>query len=138
MPHLYTLMAGEAPRTNRCYGLPSISAMTRTPGSTTTMMVGGLILVAPVFAAGARSRTLYLPRGGKHAAGWFHYWTQQFYAARRSPSRRRWIALFAGAGALIPMSDGEDDLAKTEEPSRALHYWLPRLAASGRHGSAVV
>ena len=33
------------------------------------------------------------------------------------------VPLFVRAGALIPMTDGKDDLARTEDTSRELHYW---------------
>lgn len=97
------------------------------------MMVGPDLLVAPVFEDGTRSRTLYLP-GGKSATGWFDFWTQQFYPGGQTitvdaPLDR--VPLFVRAGALIPMSDGKNDLAKTEEPSRALHYWPVPAGSAG-------
>lgn len=89
------------------------------------MMVGGDLLAAPVFEAGARTRMLYLPRGA-HCEGWFDYWTQQYFAGGQTitvdaPLDR--MPLFIRAGALIPTTDATDDLAKTEEPSRAIRFY---------------
>ena len=92
------------------------------------MMVGPDLLVAPVFEDGARSRTLYLP-GGK-SAGWFDYWTQQYYpVARPSPLMRRWIGCRCLCGrSTDPNVRRRDDLAN-REPSR-----LALLASAGRLG----
>jgi len=127
MPHLYTLM-WRASTAHQPVLRPTFFDFgddANTWLDNDEMMVGPDLLVAPVFEAGARSRTLYLPRG-KHAAGWFDYWTQQFYVGGQSitvdaPLDR--VPLFVRAGALIPTTDGKDDLARTEDTSRELHYW---------------
>ncbi len=89
------------------------------------MMVGGELLVAPVFEDGARERSLYLPRGA-YADGWFNYWTGEYLVGGRTvtvdaPLDR--LPLFVRAGALLPTTDTTSDLQKTEEPSRALRYY---------------
>jgi len=91
------------------------------------MMVGPDLLVAPVFEPGARQRRLYLPQ---HAGGWYDWATGAHHAGGQ------WITveaplqgpgslpLFVRGGAVLPTTDANDDLAKTEEPSRAL-LWFP-------------
>jgi alpha-glucosidase len=92
------------------------------------MMVGGDLLVAPVFEPGARRRTLYLPRG-VHAAGWYDFWSGEYHAGGQTitvdaPLER--LPLFVRAGALLPTTDTWDDSARTEEASRALCYFPVR------------
>ena len=89
------------------------------------MMVGPDLLVAPVFADGARSRTLYLPCAS-HAQGWYDFWSGRYLAGGQTitvdtPLAR--LPLFVRAGALLPTTDTWADAAKTEESSRALHYY---------------
>jgi len=99
------------------------------------MMVGEDLLVAPVFEAGARQRTLYLPRGA-HGAGWFDYWTQTYFEGGQTvtvdaPLDR--LPLFVRAGALLPTTDTSSDLAKTEEVSRSLRYFpVPDTFGAGK------
>lgn len=100
------------------------------------MMVGSDLLVAPVFEPRARQRTLYLPRGA-HGAGWFDFWSQQYFEGGQTitvdaPLDR--LPLFVRAGALLPTTDSVSDLAKTEEPSRALRFF-PIPAENGAHES---
>jgi alpha-glucosidase len=135
MPYLYTLM-WRASTAHQPVLRPTFFDFgddANTWRDNDEMMVGPYLLVAPVFEDGARSRTLYLPLS-KESAGWFDYWTQQYYPGGQTitvdaPLDR--VPLFVRAGALIPMSDGEDDLAKTEEPSRALHYWPVPAGSAG-------
>jgi alpha-glucosidase len=91
------------------------------------MMVGADLLVAPVFEANVRRRTLYLPRG-KHASGWYDFWTNEYIAGGREitvDAALDRLPLFVRTGALLPTTDTWDDSKKTEEPSRALHYFPP-------------
>lgn len=88
------------------------------------MMVGPDLLVAPVFEPGARKRSVYLPRTPQ---GWFDWWTGMHHAGGQSvevtaPLHR--LPLFVRGGALVPTTDGANDGARTEEPSRAL-LWFP-------------
>jgi alpha-glucosidase len=92
------------------------------------MMIGGDLLVAPVFADGARSRTLYLPCGA-HAAGWYDFWSGDYHPGGQTISVAAPLArlpLFVRAGALLPLTDTWSDAAKTEETSRALNYYPAR------------
>jgi alpha-glucosidase/alpha-D-xyloside xylohydrolase len=59
------------------------------------------VLVAPVVDKGARSRTLYLPRGT-----WYDFWTRQKVEGGREISRDvdlETMPLYVRAGAIIPM-----------------------------------
>ena len=96
------------------------------------MMVGPDLLAAPVFEPGARQRSLYLP-GGAQAAGWFDFHTGRFFEGGRdvtvdAPLAR--LPLFVRAGALLPTTDVPGDALRTEEPSRALHWFVPPRQAS--------
>jgi alpha-glucosidase len=96
------------------------------------MMIGGDVLVAPVFEPSARKRTLYLPRG-QHAVGWYDFWSDQYFEGGQTitvdaPLDR--LSLFVRAGALLPTTDTANDAMNTEEPSRALRYF-PALGAQG-------
>lgn len=104
------------------------------------MMIGGDLLVAPVFEPDARTRTLYLPRGC-NGAGWFDYWTQHYYAGGQTitvdaPLER--LPLFVRAGALLPATDASDDAAKTEETSRTLHYFPPPVNVAAESATDTV
>ena len=89
------------------------------------MMVGGDLLVAPIFEDGARQRTLYLPKGA-HAEGWYDFWSNEYFAGGQTitvdaPLAR--LPLLVRAGALLPTTDTWSDANKTEESSRALRYY---------------
>jgi alpha-glucosidase len=104
------------------------------------MMVGDNLLVAPVFEAGTRQRTLYLP-SGKHASGWYDFWTGEYLAGAQqitvdTPLGR--LPLFVRAGALLPTTDTWNDSEKTEEPSRVLRYFPPPPSSSTVESSAVL
>ena len=127
MPYLYTLM-WLATTTHTPVLRPTFFHFgddTATWQNNDEMMVGGDLLVAPVFEPDARQRSLYLPRGA-HADGWFNYWTGEYLEGGRTvmvdaPLDR--LPLFVRAGALLPTTDTTSDLKKTEEPSRALRYY---------------
>ena len=89
------------------------------------MMVGGDLLVAPVFEDGARRRTLYLPHGA-FAEGWYDFGSGEYFAGGQTitvdaPLDR--LPLFVRAGALLATTDTWSDAEKTEERSRALRYF---------------
>ena len=89
------------------------------------MMVGGDLLVAPVFVDGVRTRTLYLPRGA-HTEGWYDFWSGEYFAGGQTitvDALLHRLPLFVRAGALLPTTDTWSDAAKTEERSRALRYY---------------
>jgi alpha-glucosidase len=94
------------------------------------MMVGGDLLIAPVFGPNVRTRALYLPRGA-HAGGWYDFWSDQYFEGGQTitvdaPLNR--LPLFVRAGALLPTTDTSSDAMNTEEASRALRYY-PALGA---------
>ena len=89
------------------------------------MMVGADLLVAPVFEASERQRTLYLPHGA-HAEGWYCFWSGAYFEGGQEvtvDAALDRLPLFVRAGALLPTTDTESDSAKTEEPSRSLRYY---------------
>jgi alpha-glucosidase len=94
------------------------------------MMVGADLLVAPVFEPQARTRRLYLPRTPQ---GWFDWWSGAHHAGGQwievsAPLHR--LPLFVRGGALVPTTDAAHDRARTDEPSRALH-WFPGAEGDG-------
>ncbi len=106
------------------------------------MLVGAELLVAPVFAPGAVTRTLYLPRSAD-TPGWFCFHTGAWYRAGQAitvaaPLDR--LPLFVRAGGVLPTTDTGDHSRRTDESSRALRLY-PVPAAEGAHsrsGSAWV
>jgi alpha-glucosidase len=96
------------------------------------MMVGDDLLAAPVFEPGARERRVYLPR---HADGWWHRASGEYF------NGGQWVTvnapldelpLFVRGGALLPTTDSASDRLRTEEPSRALHWFAaPSGQSSG-------
>jgi len=91
------------------------------------MLVGGDLLVAPVFEPGATRRTLYLPRD-EATPGWRCYHTGAWFDAGQAidvdaPLGR--LPLFVRAGATIPTTDAGDGRRRTDEPSRALRLFPP-------------
>jgi alpha-glucosidase len=86
------------------------------------MMVGPNLLAAPVFEAGAASRTLYLPRD-RATTGWTCFHTGAWYSSGQTitvdaPLER--LPLFARANAAIPATESSDGTGRTDEPTRAL------------------
>jgi len=140
MPYLYTLMR-EASVRHTPVLRPTFFHFgddAKCWADSDEMMVGEDLLVAPVFEAGARQRTVYLPHGA-HGAGWFEYWTQTFFEGGQTvtvdaPLDR--LPLFVRAGALLPTTDTASDLAKTEEGSRALRYFPVPVAPGASESEA--
>jgi alpha-glucosidase len=96
------------------------------------------LLVAPVFHAGQRERTLYLPTGAQ-AEGWYDFWTGSYWpggAEVRVPAALDRLPLFVRAGALLPTTDDPSPRKLTEEPSRALRYYPPMAAVGPVTSSA--
>jgi alpha-glucosidase len=135
MPYLYTLM-WQAANEHRPVLRPTFFHF---PDDATAwedndeMMVGPDLLVAPVFEAGARERSLYLPSGA-HGRGWYDFWSGQYFdggsTVRVSAALDR-LPLFVRAGAVLPTTDTWDDSALTEERSRALRYYPPVAGGDG-------
>jgi alpha-glucosidase len=89
------------------------------------MLVGPSLLVAPVFAAGATTRTLRLPRNDE-TPGWRCYHTGTWYPSGATitvaaPLDR--LPLFVRAGAVLPTTDAVGGTRRTDEPSRALRLF---------------
>ena len=126
MPYLYTQM-WRATREHLPVLRPTFFDFGEDPATwadNDEMMVGPDLLAAPVFEPGARKRQLYLPRTPH---GWFDWWTGAHHAGGQgveviAPLHR--LPLFVRGGALVPTTDGANDSARTEEPSRAL-LWFP-------------
>ena len=142
MPYLYTLMwqaaTTHAPVLRSTFFHFGDDAMTW--HSNDEMMVGGDLLVAPVFEPDARKRSLYLPSGA-YAKGWFNYWTGEYLKGGRTievdaPLHR--LPLFVRAGALLPTTDTTSDFQKTEEPSRALCYYPAPASSTPLESSATL
>ena len=103
MPYLYS-----AVRETHTTGLPIVRAMwlhyADDPAAIPRgdqYLWGRDILVAPVTAAAATSRRLYLPRGT-----WFDFWTNERYAGGREierPVDLETMPLFVRAGAILPL-----------------------------------
>jgi alpha-glucosidase len=139
MPYLYTLM-WQASRHHRPVLRPTFFHFADDAecwSDNDEMMVGPDLLVAPVFQADDRQRTLYLPIGA-HARGWYDFWTGQHWrggAEVTVPAAIDRLPLFVRAGALLPTTITRVDTALTEEPSRALRYYPP--AAGGAPTTSV-
>ncbi len=91
------------------------------------MLVGADLLVAPVFAPGATTRTLYLPRDDA-TPGWRCFHTGAWYDGGTSvtvDAALDRLPLFVRAGAAIPTTDAADGRNRTEEPTRALRLFPP-------------
>jgi alpha-glucosidase len=140
MPYLYTLM-WQAARQHRPVLRPTFFHFpddARCWEDNDEMMVGAELLAAPVFEAGQRERTLYLPTGAQ-ARGWYDFWTGQYWpggAEVTVPAALDCLPLFVRAGALLPTTDDPSHRKLTEEPSRALRYYPPVAAAGPAASSA--
>jgi alpha-glucosidase len=132
MPYLYTLM-WQASTQHTPVLRPTFfdfSDDAKCWNDNDEMMVGGDLLIAPVFGPNVRTRALYLPRGA-HAGGWYDFWSDQYFEGGQTitieaPLNR--LPLFVRAGALLPTTDTSSDAMNTEEASRALRYY-PALGA---------
>jgi alpha-glucosidase len=64
-------------------------------------LLGGDLLVAPVYTSGATARQVYLPEGT-----WYHWHTGERHAGRRyivAPTPMEYIPIYARGGAVIPL-----------------------------------
>jgi len=89
------------------------------------MLVGPDLLVAPVLAPGATTRTLYLPQDAA-TPGWRCYHTGAWYRSGTTitvDAPLDHLPLFVRAGAVIPTTDAADGGRRTDEPSRALRVY---------------
>jgi alpha-glucosidase len=124
LPYLYTCLH-EAVADHRPVLRPTFYEFPDDPAcwnDNDEMMVGPNLLVAPVFEAGATSRTLYLPRDGA-TAGWTCFHTGAWYPSGQTitvdaPLDR--LPLFARANAAIPATESTGGAGRTDEPTRAL------------------
>ncbi|HWK46978.1 MAG TPA: TIM-barrel domain-containing protein [Stellaceae bacterium] len=97
------------------------------------LMLGPLLLGAPVVEQGARSRSAYLPTGPEC---WFDFWTGERLAAGTvatlaAPLDR--LPLVAAAGAIIPMTDEPADFIRLhDEPSRCVRLFPGPGTGNGR------
>ncbi len=109
MPYIYTMAArttldGYTPMRALVFDFPSDP---QALDISNEYMFGPSLLVAPVTAAGAASRDVYLPRG----TDWYDFWTGQRYAGGRIVHRAVTLAtlpLFVRAGSIVPMGPEEE------------------------------
>jgi len=102
-------------------------------GDCDEFMVGNALLVAPVVAAGARERELYLPGHADGSTEWVDFHTGRYHRGRQrvtvdAPLER--LPLFVRAGAALPLTDSTGFGALHDEPSRMLCLY------PGRDGQA--
>ncbi len=103
MPYLYSA-ARHATLTGMPVQRPMVLADAQDPALAELddqYLFGAHLLVAPVLAAGQRSRSVYLPAGH-----WYHWHTHECLPGRRlivAATPAEWIPLYARAGAIIPM-----------------------------------
>ncbi|MBI1276959.1 MAG: DUF5110 domain-containing protein [Anaerolineaceae bacterium] len=75
-------------------------------------LLGEVLWIAPVIAAGATQRYVYLPTGQ-----WYNFWTNQFvdgsqYIVADAPLDR--MPIFVRAGTLLPLHEDEATLSKSQ------------------------
>jgi alpha-D-xyloside xylohydrolase len=103
MPYVYSL-AGMVTRDNYTIMRPLVMDFQNDPSVyniTDEYMFGPSILVAPVVAAGATSRAIYLPRGL-----WYDFWTGRPVSGGQTitaPAPYDHIPLYVRAGSILPM-----------------------------------
>ncbi len=125
LPYLYTLMV-EAHRT----GHPIIRPLVyhapddvRCHAESFNFLLGPHLLVAPVLAPGARSRSVYLPAGRAwcevHTGRWYDGGAEVEVAA---PLER--IPLFAADGAVIPLGGPMRYVGERPDDRRECHVFL--------------
>ena len=128
LPYLYSLMHA-ASATNAPVLQPTFSAFEDDPNTfadSDTLLLGPFLLAAPVVHPGARHVRVYLPAGPE---AWFDLATGERFAPGQhvdieAPLGK--LPLFARAGAILPMTDGESDVERGrrhDEPSRCLHLF---------------
>jgi alpha-glucosidase len=125
MPYLYTLFRRAA-----VLGEPLLRPLfyefendPRAFADCDEFMVGPQLLVANVVEPGVRERRVYLPRGPE---GWYDFHTGAYHEAGSevivaAPLNR--IPMFARAGAIVPLTGGDDFSRLHDEPSRHLRVY---------------
>jgi alpha-glucosidase len=134
MPYLYSLMhrglGGEAPLRPTFVDFPDDAKCFE---DCDDLMFGPSLLAAPVIAPGARARRVYLPKG---PGEWFDFWGEERFEAGSevvvaAPLDR--LPLLAPAGAIVPMTDSDDDYARRhDEPSRKVLLFPGTVAGASR------
>ena len=125
MPYLYTLYRRAA-----ADGEPMLRPLfyefdddPRAFEDSDDFMLGPGLLIASVVEPGQRKRHVYLPRG---VEGWYDFHTGAYYRSGDEievDAPLGHIPLFAPAGAMIPMTRGEDFRLLHDEPSRKLRVF---------------
>jgi alpha-glucosidase len=125
MPYLYTLYRRAAEN-----GEPMLRPLfyefdddPRAFADCDDFMLGPYLLVANVLDPGQRERRVYLPRG---VEGWYDFHTGAYHRPGAEivvEAPLNHIPLFAPAGALIPMTRGDDFGRLHDEPSRHLRVF---------------
>jgi alpha-glucosidase len=127
LPYLYTLYA-RAARNAEPWLRPTFFDFEDDPRcfeDCDDFMCGAQMLVASVVAPGARTRDVYLPVG---PACWFAFDSGETFAAgeiARVAAPLDCVPMFCPAGAMLPMTDGDDFSRLTDEPSRSIRVFPP-------------
>ena len=124
LPYIYTLMHGAVA------GEPVIRPCfldfddPRAAADADELMLGPMLLAAPVVAAGARTRTLYLPAGPQ---AWFAFADGTPYPAGEAATVAApldHLPLFVPAGGILPTTQASAGYAALhDEPSRCLRLY---------------
>jgi alpha-glucosidase (family GH31 glycosyl hydrolase) len=126
VPYLYCLFA-EARRTGAPIMRPLLWHYQDDPvaiGVDDQFLLGRDLMVAPILRQGAIARTVYLPRGE-----WFDFWSGARLAGGRhvvAEAGLDTIALFARAGAIIPLGPVRQFIGDREPSVLTLHVWPGR------------
>ena len=125
MPYLYTLFRRAATEAEPMLRplFYDFDGDPRAFADSDDFMLGPCLLVANVVEPGQRERSVYLPQG---AEGWYDFHTGAYHPAGveitvDAPLDR--MPLLAPAGAMIPMTRGEDFRRLHDEPSRHLRVF---------------
>jgi alpha-D-xyloside xylohydrolase len=126
LPYAYTL-AADVTRRHATLMRPLVMDFRDDPevlGIGDQFLFGPSLLVSPVTAPGATSRSVYLPRGG-----WYDFWSGVHQEGGRrldAPAPYESLPLYVKAGSIVPM--GPELQYTDEKPADPLTVWVYRGA----------